>query len=86
MEESFKVQGNRQGSPAYIVPNHLWYLKLPSYCLSFKRKGMKTLSINTVSPGSCYLMTFGEQVRLEVVNPPPSPQPQPWEERGCPCG
>ena len=62
MEESFKIQGNRQGSPAYIIPNHLWYLKLASYCLPFKRKGMKTLSINTVSPGSAQCPALGENL------------------------
>lgn len=62
MEESFKVQGNRQGSPAYIAPNHLWYLQLASYCLSFKRKGMKAILINTVSPGSAQCLAPSENL------------------------
>ena len=64
MEENFKIQGDRQGFPAYFPP-HCQLSVVPSaiasYCFPFKRKG-KTLSINIVSSESAQCLAQRENL------------------------
>ena len=65
MEENVKLQGDRQGFPAYFPP----HCQLPvepsaraSYCFPFKRKGKKALSINIASSGSVQCLARRENL------------------------